>query len=357
MTVLYRLVKDDESFKKTIDFLKQKRILALDLEMENNLHRYGTHLALIQISDGKKTWLIDPLKVKNLMPFVQIMENPKIQKVFHDYEFDFMVLHEKLDCHPKNVFDTKIAAELDGRKEFGLGSLLEELFNVEKDTKMQKVDWTRRPMTERMKTYAAKDVIYLIKVKTILEESLKEKGRESWFKEEFRLLEKIRYEEKKDFHLIKGSNSMTGRERAILHCLFDCREKLAKERDRPVYHVIANKKLLEIVKDPPKNEEEWKNMKGVSWIVKKNSKAFFNAVKRGKSIPEEKKVRCIKARMGHKKFDYLKEERDRLGKVLDVQPYIIMSISQMEELARGETQKKILKEWQLKVLNAHGIKL
>ncbi|MBN2101656.1 MAG: HRDC domain-containing protein [Candidatus Aenigmarchaeota archaeon] len=357
MVVLYRLVEDDESLKKAVSFWEKEKVLGLDFEMENNLHRYGTHLALIQVSDGRKTWLVDPLKVKDLRPFIKFMENPRIQKIMHDYEFDFMVLHEKLNCHPKNVFDTKIAAELDGRKEFGLGSLLEELFSVEKDSKMQKVDWTKRPMTERMKTYAAKDVIYLIRLRDILKKSLIDKGRESWFKEEFRLLEKIKFEKKTECHLIKGSRTMTGRERAILHSLFDCREKIAEETDRPAYHVIPNKRLLELVKDTPRTPDDWRKMKGVSWLVKKNANSFSNAVRRGMEMPEEGKERLLKPRMSSAKFDYLKEERNRLGELLGVQPYIIMSTNQMEELARGEAPKKMLREWQQKVLNAHGIKL
>ncbi len=357
MTVLYRIVKDDVTLKGQADFWKKQKILAMDLEMENNLHRYGTHLALIQISDGRKTWLVDPLKIKDLSPFVKMMENPGIQKVFHDADFDFNVLNEKLLCHPKNIFDTKIAAEMDGRKEFGLGSLLAEMFGVKKDVKMQKVDWTRRPLTERMKEYAAKDVIYLIRLKKILEKSLIEKGRGSWFREEFGLLERKRYEKKKDSYLIKGSKSLTGRERAILRCLFDCRETIAKNADRPAYHVIPNSKLLELAKKPPRDAEEWKNLKGVSWFVKKNAKQFAFTVKRGMRIPKEEKVKCIKPRMSHKKFEYLKEERNKIGKILEVEPYVLMNMNQMEELARGYDPAKILRKWQLRILNSHGIKL
>ena len=158
--------------------------LAIDLEMEANLHHYGLHLAMIQLSDGKDTWLIDPLAIDDLGPIVELFENPAVQKVFHDVSFDFRILEELLACRPKNIFDTKIAALLLGKPSISLGGLLQEYFQVEKQEKFQRIDWLQRPLDQDMLAYAAGDVKYLLQLKHKLEDELKAGGRWPWFAEE-----------------------------------------------------------------------------------------------------------------------------------------------------------------------------
>lgn len=345
----YRLIEDEQALLKTCYILSRKKILAVDFEMENNLHRYGTHLALGQISDGKHTWIIDLKKIKNAEPLKRIMEDRKITKVFHDADFDMRTLDLILSCHAKNIFDTKIAAELLGLPELGLGSLLKEHFKVKKDSKAQRFDWTRRPLTPRMLSYAAKDVRYLIRLKKILENELKKKKRMKWAEEEFILLENIRHEEKENPHLIKGTKSMTGRERAIIRKVFDAREKIARKMDRPSFQIIGNKRLLEIAKNPPASINEWKSTKGLSWIAKKYAGKIFEAIKKGKTCPEEKKeckTRSARKPIDNSYLDEIKEKRNRIAEKLELEPHIIMNNHQMEDIARGENPGDVLKRWQ-----------
>ena len=58
---LYTLVESPEDFLNVISHLQKFNLLAVDFEGEWNLHRYGLHLCLIQISDGEKTFIVDPL--------------------------------------------------------------------------------------------------------------------------------------------------------------------------------------------------------------------------------------------------------------------------------------------------------
>ncbi|NOX71990.1 MAG: ribonuclease D [Candidatus Micrarchaeota archaeon] len=356
--ISYVLVEDGEALKRVAEKWKNAKVLAIDLEMENHLHRYGTHLALIQVSDGNSIWLIDPLKISDLSPFCEMMKDENIQKVFHDPDFDLRVLDMKISCHPKNIFDTKTACNLLGKEEESLSGILENMFGIKKDTKMQKVDWTRRPLTKRMLDYAAKDVFYLIRVRDALESELKANGRMTWAEEEFKLLEKIRHEEKEKPYLFKGAKMLSGREKAILHTLYDCRDEIARKRDIPVFRVMSNKKLLELAKNPPEKYGGWKGVEGVSWLVKKYAWKFADAVKRGmRNEPEERQEKPFhRMPIGSALFEQLREERNAVSEKLKIKPHIIMSTSQMEEIARGTEPRDVLKKWQYEVLTENGVK-
>jgi len=355
--ITYMLVEDEEAIREAVHMMERSSVLAVDLEMENNFHRYGTHLGLIQVSDGKNIWLIDPLKINDCSPLCRIFESAKIQKVFHDPDFDLRVLDLTLSCHPKNIFDTKIACELLGREHESLSSLLEEMFGIKKDTKMQKVDWTKRPLDKRMLKYAATDVLYLIKVKENLEKELVSKGRMEWAQEEFKLLEKIRHKERDAPYLFKGTKSMNGRERAILHKLFECREEIAKKRDIPVFRVMDNKRLIELAKNPPA-KSDWKNIGGVSWLVKKYYWKFADAVKNGmKSIPEERPKGPVRIDTTDRKLlEGIKEERNKIAEEIAIKPYVLMNTTQMEEIARGGNPQSVLKKWQFRILSGRNFK-
>ena len=100
--------------------------LGIDIECENNLHHYGVYISIIQVSSYDKDWVIDVMKLKDIQPVTRMLENPKIQKVFHDVGFDLRILHHQFKCRPRNIFDSQIAASLLGKTQVGLGSLLEE---------------------------------------------------------------------------------------------------------------------------------------------------------------------------------------------------------------------------------------
>jgi len=126
------------------------KTIGVDLECENNLHHYGAYISIIQLSDGKKQWIIDCLKIKDISPVLDMFTNKNIQKIFHDVSFDLRIIHHQYKCRPKNIFDTQIAAILLGKTDLGLGSLLHEYFKIKKEQKFQMADWTKRPIEMSM---------------------------------------------------------------------------------------------------------------------------------------------------------------------------------------------------------------
>jgi len=65
----------------------------------------------------------------------------------------------------RNIFDTRVAAQLLGVRAFGLAALLEKYFGVKLDKKHQRADWSMRPLTADMLEYAAQDTMHLLELR------------------------------------------------------------------------------------------------------------------------------------------------------------------------------------------------
>ena len=82
--------------------------------------------------------------------------------VFHDADYDLRLLQQDYGWQIRNIFDTRVAAQLLGYTAFGLAALLERFFDVKLDKKHQRADWSMRPLTDDMLDYAAQDTRFLL---------------------------------------------------------------------------------------------------------------------------------------------------------------------------------------------------
>ena len=332
----YTYVDSQEGLEDARRHWSKCKCLAIDLECENNLHYYGTYISIIQVSSHDRNWIVDVLGLQQIEPLLVVLEDQSIEKIFHDASFDLMILYHQFRCRPQNLFDTQIAAQFLGRKELGLGALLKEFFGAQKECKFQMVDWTKRPLTEDMLSYAVGDTKYLIRMMELLTKELEGCGRMNWVKEEFSAVEAkgLVYEEK-SFMDFPGSGFYTDRERSILKELFELRKRMAKEADKPPYFVISTKRLTELVKSPPKNLDEWKNIKGVHPIVKRNARLFHDAIEVG-GKGEIKRPAPQRVHYNPKQAERLKklsEIREASSEKLGIQKHLLLSKEQMQEIA------------------------
>ena len=341
---MFTYIDTIEKSKEACSELSQEKELGIDLECENNLHHYGVYLSIIQISSIKKNYIIDFYKLKGVPCLKEIFESPKIVKIFHDVDFDFRVLNKEMNCRPKNVFDTMIAAFLLGKERVGLGDLLKEYFNVEKVSKFQMADWTKRPLTAEMLSYAMGDTVHLIKLVHFLRKELSEKGRLSWAEEDFKVIESKEWEHHLGtFEGLKGIKEISDTQRAIAKRLYDLRERLAQKVDRPIHFIFNNKRLIEFSLRAP----NWKNVTGVHPIVRREWQSFKEAVEKGREekyeieIPDHKKFN----QKQKEEFALVQEVQSEVAKQENIPKHLIMNKDQMIEIV---ISKKLdcLKNWQ-----------
>ena len=347
MNTKFTLIEDQTTLKKIYEKLSEFKEIGIDLECENNLHHYGSYISLIQISANGENYIVDVLKLKEIKPLIQVLENKKITKIFHDISFDLRILHYQFKCRPLNIFDTQLAALFLGEENIGLGSLLEKYFDVKKVRKFQMADWTKRPLTTEMLTYAFKDTMYLSSLKKALSEKLKKLGRLTWVKEECEIIErdKLTYKET-SYEDLKGFKLLKDKEKGIVKELFILRDILAKEVDRPVHFVFSNKKLLELAQNPPK---DWRRVKTVDPIVKRNYLTIKKIANERRPLTIEKKVYKRDTQEEKDKLDRLDQTRTKLANKLNLRKHLIMSKKQMQEIVLTKSLES-LHNWQRDLL-------
>src|SRR2546423_5218978 len=167
-----------------LDQISHVSELALDTEGAS-FHRFIDRIYLLQITTRERSAVIDPLPIGAPARLGQMLEDPTVEVVFHDADYDLRLLHQDYGWHARNIFDTRIAAQLLGIKSFGLAALLDQFFGVQLDKKHQRADWSLRPLTPGMLDYAAQDTRYLLDLRDELRSRLEKLGRLEWAREEF----------------------------------------------------------------------------------------------------------------------------------------------------------------------------
>src|SRR4030043_821960 len=161
--------------KRVADILAAQPILAVDTE-SNSLFAYHEQVCLIQFSTPEADYLLDPLGFGDLPSLAPIFADENIQKTFHAAEYDLLCMKRDYGFEFNNLFDTMLAARIVGRKEVGLGSILESEFNIQADKRHQRANWGQRPLPGYLLDYARQDTHFLIPLQEILKRQLESKG-------------------------------------------------------------------------------------------------------------------------------------------------------------------------------------
>ena len=150
--------------------------VAIDTEtMGLNLLR--DRLCLVQLCTGNNICHLIQYQQKKIIKspnLVKILNNKKIQKIFHYARFDVGVLNYNLKSNINNIYCTKIASKLvrTNTDKHGLKDLCKEFLNTEIMKNEQSSDWGREKLTKKQIKYAATDVLYLHKIKSQLDKML-----------------------------------------------------------------------------------------------------------------------------------------------------------------------------------------
>lgn len=338
-----RYLDTDAAVQEWLTAAKGARRLALDTEGAS-FHRFVDRIYLLQLSTDSAHAIIDPLPIQSPELLGALIEDPKVEIVFHDADYDLRLLHQDYGWNVRNVFDTRVAAQLLGIKAFGLAALLEAHFGVKLDKKHQRADWSMRPLTPDMLDYAAQDTIHLLGLRDELHRQLEKKGRLSWAKEEFARLEHVRWpaeDAANGFLKVKGARDLTRRELAVFRELVQWRDAAALRLDRATFRVVSNEVLLEAAKAHPASKESLGNIKGMPrGILERSHADILAAIDRGLSVPEAELPRFPKAPRWDRDPDFdakvgaLKAVRDAAATRLELDPGVLCSRDRMESVAR-----------------------
>src|ERR1700684_156475 len=165
--------------------LDGQAFVAVDTEFMRET-TYWPKLCLIQAaSPGGIEATIDPLaEGLDLTPFLDVMRDERILKVFHAARQDVEIFHN-LGAIPQPLFDTQIAGMAAGfGEQIAYHALARKILQVELAKSSRFTNWGRPPLSEAQLPYALADVTHLAALYPILRARLEKAGRLSWVTEE-----------------------------------------------------------------------------------------------------------------------------------------------------------------------------
>lgn len=164
MAIDIHWIRDNESLAQFCAEWQQLPFVALDTEFMR-VDTFYPIAGLLQVGDGKRAYLIDPLTINAWQPLAALLENPAVLKVLHACSEDLEVLLRLTGSLPAPMFDTQLAAAyLNLGFSMGYSRLVQEVLGIELPKGETRSDWLQRPLSDTQISYAAEDAVHLAEV-------------------------------------------------------------------------------------------------------------------------------------------------------------------------------------------------
>ena len=155
-------------------------VVAIDTETMG-LQPHRDRLCLVQMSSGDgNAHLVQVAKGQTEAPnLARMLADPGVEKLYHFGRFDIAVLAHAFGVVTRPVYCTKIASKMvrTFTDRHGLRNLCQDLVGVDISKQQQSSDWGAEELSEAQLEYAASDVLYLHRIRAVLDERLAREGR------------------------------------------------------------------------------------------------------------------------------------------------------------------------------------
>jgi len=227
---------------------------------------YWPKLCLIQAATPDDEAVIDPLAPGlDLEPFLQILRDESIVKVFHAARQDVEIFHN-LKAMPRPLFDTQVAAMAAGYGEqIAYDALVRNMLKIELDKSSRFTDWARRPLTENQLTYAQADVTHLAALYPTLRSRLEDEGRLAWVADDMKSLsEPALYDVSPEnaWRRLKP-RKQAPRYLSVYRAVAEWREKTAQLRDQPRGRILKDDAIDELASQAPTDAAQMERLRSV----------------------------------------------------------------------------------------------
>lgn len=255
MAIDIHWIRDDASLAQHCADWQRLPFVAVDTEFMR-VDTFYPIAGLLQVSEGERAYLIDPLLIEDWTPFSALLQNPAVVKVLHACSEDLEVFLRLTDSLPAPLFDTQLAAAyLNLGFSMGYSRLVQTVLNIELPKGETRSDWLQRPLSETQISYAAEDVLHLAEVYTALQAQLSPE-KNAWVLEDgAELVLNLRREVDPNevYREAKLAWKLSRAQLAVLRELCAWREREARARNQPRNRVIREHSLWPIARNQPDN--------------------------------------------------------------------------------------------------------
>jgi len=345
------LVDNDLTLADAVAEIAKAPEIALDTE-SNSLYVYQEHICVIQISTGKKIYIIDPVRINDMSVLNEITSNPGIVKYIHGADYDVGGLKRDFHYVFNNIFDTMIAAQYCNFPRIGMADLVEHYFGIRLEKKFTKSNWGERPISLQQLIYLCQDVQYLIDVGRNLRKRLEECDLTEEAELEFRFLEQRpavdTMLQTASVWNIKGARALSPQSVSVLYELFLWREKRAGSINIPPFKILNNKTMIMLAELMPDNKDVLFTIKGITnTVYNRCGHDIMRAIKKGKNsnpsrvpTPEKKRGRRAIHWEDQDLVDALKKWRTQEAEKRGVHHLAVLPGHVLEEIARNKPASK-----------------
>jgi len=327
---------------------------------------FWPQVCVIQVASPEEAIAIDALAEGiNLTPFLSLMANPNIVKVFHAARQDIEIIWRLARLIPTPLFDTQVAAMVCG---FGEQASYLELVkaitraNIDKSSRF--TDWSRRPLSEAQIEYAIADVTHLRDVYVELHKRLKRSNRLDWLVDEMQILSSPATYEQHPMNAWERLRHKIRKPRdlAVLMELAAWREIEAQSRDVPRSRVLKDDILLEVVQSAPRSIDSLGNLRSFPKGMERSRTGadIVAAIERGlaRDPAEIPKIERSKRGANAATVELLKVLLRQVSDETGVAAKLIATADDLEAIAADDdTDTQTLKGWRRAIFGEKALKL
>ncbi|MFQ3334099.1 MAG: ribonuclease D [Woeseiaceae bacterium] len=337
---------------EVIKNIEAQDYLAIDTEFMRE-KTFFAQLCLIQVGLPKSIYCIDALLNLELKKFWESAS--KKAWIIHSARQDLEVIYQTTNTLPINLFDTQIASGILGyAPQMGYATLVENLFEVILEKNQTRANWSKRPFTKEMLTYAAEDVEYLLESHAILTEKLQRLGRVTWAEEDSNILinkDIYNTSTKNAGDKIRAIQYLSGKEKKAAYLIAGWREKRAITKDLPRKWILSDRTILDIATMGIKEITDLRKVKNlpasfinnsgdeILKLLEISSKDYEEYIAQLKITEQQKKI-------VHEMSKIIKEESDKLN----IYPEILASKKELKILVCGNLNSRVSNGWRKNII-------
>ncbi|RJG13925.1 ribonuclease D [Pseudomonas cavernicola] len=255
MAIDIHWIRDDVSLAQHCAEWQRLPYVALDTEFMR-VDTFYPIAGLLQICDGARVYLLDPLLIQDWTAFTALLEDPAVIKVLHACSEDLEVFLRLTGSLPVPLFDTQLAAAyLNLGFSMGYSRLVQAVLGIDLPKGETRSDWLQRPLSQTQISYAAEDALHLAEVFEALRPKLSAE-KTAWLLEDgAELVVNLRREIDPDevYREAKLAWKLSPAQLAVLRELCAWREREARARNQPRNRIIRENSLWPLARTQPDN--------------------------------------------------------------------------------------------------------
>jgi ribonuclease D len=334
-------IRDDASLAQQCAQWQSLPFVALDTEFMR-VDTFYPIAALLQIGDGSRAYLIDPLLISEWAPLSALLENPAVIKVVHACSEDLEVLLRLTGSLPAPLFDTQLAAAyLNLGFSMGYSRLVQEVLGIELPKGETRSDWLQRPLSETQISYAAEDAVHLAEVYSILQPKLCAK-KHAWLLDDGAELVANLRREIDPYELYRDAKlawKLSRAQLAVLRELCAWREQEARARNLPRNRIVREHSLWPLAKTQPNNLGALAKIDDIHpKTVRQDGEFLINLIKTAASLPPEEWPPALPEPLPIEAATVLKTLRaigQQYAEQLDMAPELMLRKKTLEALLKS----------------------